>query len=132
MLSEPISTGRVVRIEGDAVEIAVPRNEKCKSCGICPLTENGLVLLKVKADTQVKVGDRVRIKTKDRYVILSAFILYIIPVIALIFGYFLGGIFFSPEPLKIIFGFLFMGISFAVNRVLDKKIKFPQEIELIT
>lgn len=131
MLTEPSLNGRVVRVEGDIVEIAVPRSERCKSCGICPIASDGTILLKVKLDGQVKVGDEVKVMTKDRYVILSAFIVYIIPVIALIIGYFLGDSLFSSEPLKIGFGFLFMGISFLINRIIDKKVRFPQEIEVI-
>ncbi len=131
MLSEPVSSGKVVKVEGDTVEIAVPRSERCKSCGICPLSADGSVLLKVNVDRDVKVGDEVKIRTKDKYVILSAFIIYIIPVIALITGYFLGGLLFSSELLKIVSGFLFMGTSFLIDRFLDKKVRFPQEIELI-
>lgn len=131
MLSEPSSTGRVVRIEGDTAEIAIPRSERCKSCGICPLSSDDSVLLRVRVDKEVKVGDKVKIKTKDRYVILSAFIVYIIPVIALIIGYFLGDFLFSTETLKIGLGFLFMVISFLVNKIIDKRVRFPQEIEVV-
>lgn len=82
-------------------------------------------------DTPLKIGDRVKIKTEDKYVITSAFILYIVPVIALIGGYFLGGLISSSEVFKIIFGFLFMGVSFLVNRFIDKRVRFPQVIEPI-
>lgn len=131
MLSEPETNGRVVRIDGDFVEVAIPRSERCKSCGICPFGKDDTILLRIQMSTPVKVGDRVRVKTEDRYVILSAFILYIVPVIALLGGYILGGLFSTSEIFKIIFGFLFMGISFFVNRIIDKKVKFPQIIEPI-
>jgi len=131
MLSEPETTGRVVRIDGEFVEISIPRSKRCKACGICPLGENNTVLLRFKVDTPLKIGDRVKIKTEDKYVITSAFILYIVPVIALIGGYFLGGLISSSEVFKIIFGFLFMGVSFLVNRFIDKRVRFPQVIEPI-
>jgi len=129
MLSEPEAIGRIVKIDGDFVEISIPRSERCKACGICPLGGNDTVLLRVKSNIPLKVGERVRVRTEDRYVILSAFILYIIPVIALIGGYFLGGLVSSSEVFRIVFGFLFMGISFWVNRFIDKKVKFPQVLE---
>ncbi|MCX7794996.1 MAG: SoxR reducing system RseC family protein [bacterium] len=131
MLSEPETSGRVIRIEGDFVEIAIPRSERCKSCGICPFGKDDTVLLRIQMSTPVKIGDRVKIRTEDKYIILSAFILYIVPVIALLMGYILGGTFFSLEIFKIISGFLFMGISFWVNRIIDKKLRFPQIVEPI-
>ncbi|MGC8971301.1 MAG: SoxR reducing system RseC family protein [bacterium] len=131
MLSEPETIGRVVRIDGEFVEVSIPRSERCKACGICPLGENDTVLLRFKVDTPLKIGDKVKVRTEDRYVIASAFILYIVPVIALICGYLLGGLISSSEVFKIVFGFLFMGVSFLVNRFIDKKIKFPQVIEPI-
>lgn len=131
MLSEPETNGRVVKIDGKFVEVAIPRSERCKSCGICPFGKDDTVLLRIQMNTPVKVGDKVKVKTEDKYVILSAFILYIVPVIALLGGYLLGGLFFSSEVFKIIFGFSFMGISFLINRIIDKKVKFPQIIEPI-
>lgn len=131
MLSEPEASGRVVRIDGEFAEVAIPRSERCKSCGICPFSGGDSVLLRIRMDVPVKVGDRVKIRTEDRYVILSAFILYIVPVIALLVGYLVGNLLFSSEIFKVILGFLFMGFSFLVNRIIDKKVKFPQIIEPI-
>lgn len=129
MLSEPETSGRVVRIDGEFVEVAIPRNERCKSCGICPFSAGDNVLLRIRMDVPVKVGDKVKIRTEDKYVILSAFILYIFPVIALLVGYLVGNLLFPSEIFKVFFGFLFMGISFLINRIIDKKVRFPQIIE---
>ncbi len=131
MLSEPETIGRVVRIDGEFAEVAIPRSERCKSCGICPFSGNDSVLLRIQMNAPVKVGDRVKIRTEDRYVILSAFILYIFPIIALLVGYLVGNLIFSSEIFKVIFGFLSMGLSFWVNRIIDKKVKFPQIVEPI-
>jgi sigma-E factor negative regulatory protein RseC len=131
MLNEPVSNGKVVRKEGPIVDVLVSKSERCKSCGICFSMGNDKILIRAKTDNPVEIGEEVKIYTEDKYVILSAFILYVVPVIAMLFGYFLGGIFFSKETWKIIFGFSFMGIAFAFNRFIDKKVKFPQKVEPI-
>ncbi|MGB9682082.1 MAG: SoxR reducing system RseC family protein [bacterium] len=131
MLNEPVSNGKVVRKDGDMVDILVARSERCKSCGLCFSMGNDKILIRVKTDSPVEIGEEVRIFTEDRYVILSAFILYIVPVIALILGYFLGSIFSNKEPFKIVSGFLFMGLAFIFNRFIDKRVRFPQRVEPI-
>jgi len=131
MLNEPVSNGKVIRKEGEMVDILVARSERCKSCGLCFAMGNDKILIRAKTDKPLEIGEEVRIFTEDRYVMLSALILYILPVIALILGYFFGGIFSSKESWKIVSGFSFMGLTFIFNRFIDKRVKFPQKVEPI-
>ena len=94
--------------------------ESCASCKLCPgQTAVVEAINGINADT----GDTVIIDMADKKVIGAAFLVYIVPLVMLIAGYFLGSAVFNGETAGIITGFLFMAVTFALVIRVDKKVK---------
>lgn len=71
------------------------------------------MLITVDTDLPLSAGDKVKLETNTKYVLLSAFAVYILPVILLIAGY-------AVHTLYL--GLALMIISFLILFIIDKKI----------
>lgn len=94
--------------------------ENCASCGLCPGKTAKVLAVN---DINAAVGDTVIIDMPDSRVLGAAFLVYIVPLIMLIIGYFSGHALFNSEIAGIITGFLFMAAAFTTIICIDKKIK---------
>ncbi|MBN2061485.1 MAG: SoxR reducing system RseC family protein [Deltaproteobacteria bacterium] len=63
--------------------------EHCKSRGSCDISRSSMVV-EVNNDAHAKVGDHVELSVPDGTVIKLSLIVYFFPIIALLFGAFLG------------------------------------------
>ncbi|KGG81500.1 positive regulator of sigma(E),RseC/MucC [Caloranaerobacter azorensis H53214] len=123
--------GFVSRIEGDRAEVIVRRvsscGDKCTSCkGGCSVPG---IKTTIKNTLGAKPGDYVEIRMNTSIVLKSAFLVYVLPLILMIFGISLSIYLFKNmgysnyENLGFIAGLLFLGFSFIILRLYDKKIK---------
>ena len=82
--------GVVIELNGKTAKVRASRHSDCKNCGACP-GDNAIVL-----DTQnplsAKVGQLVTFEIQETNMLQGAFIVYIMPLIAIAVGAFLGGI----------------------------------------
>lgn len=119
-----LQTGIVKKVSGSAAEIEITRSsacgENCASCGLCP---GRTASVEASNIIGAKIGDMVVIDMADKKVLGAAFLVYIVPVIILIMGYFAGETIFGSETSGIITGFLLMAITFAAMIFTDKKRK---------
>ncbi|MBQ6558086.1 MAG: SoxR reducing system RseC family protein [Clostridia bacterium] len=94
--------------------------ESCASCGLCP----GQTAV-VKADNAIgaKSGDTVIIDMADQKVLGAAFLVYIVPVVVLIIGYFIGYAIFKTEIYGAVTGFILMAVTFVIIMMFDKRLK---------
>ena len=117
-------TGIVQKLQRNIAEVKIMRSsscgESCASCGLCPGREAKVFAIN---DINAAVGDTVIIDMADGKVLGAAFLVYIVPLIMLIIGYFSGYTVFNSEVLGIIMGFLFMAATFIVIISIDRKIK---------
>ena len=117
-------TGIVQKLQHNIAEVKITRSsacgESCASCGLCPGREAKVFAIN---DINAAVGDTVIINMADGKVLGAAFLVYIVPLIMLIIGYFSGHAVFNSEALGIIMGFLFMAATFIVIIRIDRKIK---------
>jgi len=115
--------GRVISITNGIATVQIRRStacgDKCASCGGCSATKGNAI---VNNQLGAKVGETVRFELDDNKVLLCAFIVYIVPLFALIFGY---------VAFDILYGVAFFVVPFAILKVLDKKIA-PKFIGKIT
>lgn len=84
-------TGIVVEVDGSKAKIAIERSEACNKCGACRLAERGQqMILTVDNAIQAKTGDRVTIDLKASSLLSATFIIYVLPLAALLLGVALG------------------------------------------
>lgn len=80
--------GVVMETSGKMAKVRASKHSECEHCGICAGTN--AVILEVINETDVKRGQRVLIENKQTNKILVAFIIYIVPILAVGCGIFLG------------------------------------------
>lgn len=129
--------GYVSNVDNGIAHLEVRRasacGDKCGSCGggcSVPITK-----VKVKNTLRAEKGDLVEVKVQTRFILKSAFLVYIMPLIMMIAGIALGISVFQSigienyESLGFVVGLILLGVSFFILRVLDKKIKENNKIE---
>ncbi len=62
-------------------------NAACESCGVCHLDPNKLQVLQVRQQVDARPGDVVELEVNPGFAIKSAFLLFFLPLIALLVGY---------------------------------------------
>jgi len=121
--------GVVVELKGkNTVLVMCTKSSLCENCasnGNCTLGEDDRTrLIEVGNPLGAVVGDRVRISTSTQSFLTSSFLLYIVPLIALVIGAIAGKLVgenlptgLDPNVLSAIFGVFFMIGSFVILRV---------------
>lgn len=130
--------GYVVSIEGDVAVVDVRRTsacgDKCSSCGggcNIPATR-----VNIENNLEARIGDFVEVRMETKTVMKSAFIAYVIPLIMLILGVGVGIYVFKSFGIKnyesfgFFVGLLFLGISYLILRMIDKKIRESNSLKL--
>lgn len=123
--------GYVVKTTDKKAIIDVKRStacgDKCSSCG----NSCSVPSVRVEAINKIgaKSGDFVEIQMETKTILKSAFIAYIIPLFMLIIGI-ISGINFGKfndinnyEMVGLLFGIVFLFISFIILKAIDNKIK---------
>lgn len=123
-------TGLVVGIEGKNAKITIERKSACGSCKGCRLGSSDETSMTIEVSNEVgaSVGDLVAVDMESTNVLLAAFIMYGIPLLALLtgvfFSYGLSQIFnYSSDFIHMIWGILFTVISFFIIKMNEEKIK---------
>ena len=113
-----LRTGRVVGVLDGEVEVCFERPEACARCGACTGHKHES-LVKIPGDAPV--GSWVDVDMPEAQVLKASLLAYVIPLVMLLAGLALGSVLFSNEMLWAATGVLFMGISWALLHVIDKK-----------
>jgi sigma-E factor negative regulatory protein RseC len=129
--------GTVVELKGKHTAVVVcEKSSFCKNCAsmeACRLGDDNRSML-VDAHNMIgaKVGDKVKVVTSSKSFLQSSFILYIVPLLALVIGAAIGhtlgeGLEAGPDPnlLSALIGIAFMIGSFLVIRIGSRAI--PRE-----
>ena len=117
--------------------------ENCATNGHCTLGDDDKTrLIEVQNSLGATVGEQVRIATTTKSFLQSSFLLYIVPLIALVIGAVVGKLIgenmtvgLKPDLLSAVFGVFFMAGSFVILRVgtsvLLKENYMPKIIEIL-
>jgi sigma-E factor negative regulatory protein RseC len=140
-------TGTVVELQGRHVAMVLCRKSTfCASCaamGLCHVGEDGhSMLVETHNVLGAVVGDKVRIAGRPKRFLLASFLLYVVPLLALIGGAVLGEILGAFYALHIdrnlvaaILGITFMVGAFFIirigSRVIPRGIFMPEIIEIL-
>jgi sigma-E factor negative regulatory protein RseC len=130
-----IRQGFVSSTVGQRAVIQLTRHTACGDCGACQLGEENMQLqVEVINKIGAQNGDRVEIEMSDEKVLKAAFIVYIIPLIALFVGMGLVQLLFGQlqivEGLSAIAGISLMVLSFLFIRRADKARKEGGKYEM--
>lgn len=80
--------GVVIEINGNMAKVKSNRHGDCKNCGACP--GDGATVLEVQNPLGAKPGQRVVFEIKEENMLKAAFVVYILPIIAIFLGSMLG------------------------------------------
>lgn len=139
--------GTVVELKSKLVAVVMcTKSSLCENCatnGNCALGDDGSTrLIEVQNPVNAEVGEQVRIATTTKSFLQSSFLLYIVPLIALVVGAITGKLVgenvstgLDPNLLSAVFGVFFMAGSFVILRVgssvLNKESYMPKIIEIL-
>ncbi len=116
-------TGVVTEVINNRIKIKILRpsacSGNCSECGACS-SKNHLV----EAENQVgaKIGDEVLLDMTSNKVINAAFLTYILPLLMLVLGYYIGIVTRIGEGFSILMCFIFMVITFFILHLYDKRV----------
>lgn len=128
--------GKVVAVGDNKATVKIKRNSACGDCKACELGMSNLSELNVEVENTMGagIGDHVRLEMGTPDVLKAAFVVYTIPLMALLIGivgtYFATGKEGSPnEFLMIAVGFTLMILSGFFVKMKDNKIKSNSSLE---
>lgn len=121
--------GVVERIVKEKAVVRVQQSSSCASCearGACNIENDKPILVEVRNDLQARVGDDVEISIPSRSLIKMGILVYLLPVLGLILGAYVGNAFSTPLDLdsnlaSFLGGALALGVSFGVLKKIDRK-----------
>lgn len=119
--------GIVRKIEKNNAWILLQKGEQCHGCNACQVFGDGSAEILATNEINAQPGDKVEIEIAPKQVIKHSAIVFLIPVLALIIGYFLGVKFLtalslSEEPAGIIGSLALMIISYFFILLYDRKV----------
>ena len=139
--------GTVIERKGKQVAVVICKKsslcEHCATSGSCTMGDDDRTrLIEVHNLLGAEVGDQVRIATSTKSFLQSSFLLYIVPLIALVVGAIAGKLVgenldtgLDPNLLSAVFGVFFMSGSFVILRVgssvLEQDSYMPKIIEIL-
>ena len=119
-----IEKGEVIKVDKKNVVVSFERKTECDKCGMCAFGKDDMkVKVTLKNNVNAKIGDIVEVSMGDKFVLASAFIVYLIPI-ALI-GIFIGIAVACnlSEVLQMVLALTGFVLGFIISAVIDKKIK---------
>jgi len=114
--------GQVVEIIGDKAKIKVKRQEACSKCGGCgvAISGKGDSYLQALTTANAEVGQTVKVASDTRQVLRATFVVYVVPILALLAGLWLGQVLFG-EPASLVLGVILLLLSYLAVRAYDRK-----------
>ena len=115
-----LRTGRVVSARDGELEVCFERPEACAHCGACG-GQKEKTLVKLSGD--VPVGRWIDVDMPEGQVLKASLLAYVIPLVMLLAGLWLGSLLFAQEALWAVAGIVCMLLSWFVLRLLDRRVR---------
>ncbi len=127
--------GIVEAVAGDKVVIRITQSSSCGTCesrAACSIENDKEIRVEVKNDLHAKAGDHVEISLPAPSLFKMGMLVYLFPVLALIFGAGIGHLSagyleMDANLASITGGIAALGISFAVLRIIDRSVRSKPE-----
>ncbi|MGI6659922.1 MAG: SoxR reducing system RseC family protein [Dethiobacteraceae bacterium] len=118
--------GLVVEVKEDKAVVAVKRHDVCSKCGGCGVAASGRGETQLEALNKVNatVGQTVKIYSDTSHILKASFMVYIVPLLALLAGLFIGQQLEGSAGLRldVLLGAVFLLISYFLVRSYDRKV----------
>jgi len=119
-------TGIVIATSENKAKVKASRHGDCENCGVCP-GDNAMVV-EVQNPIDASVGQRVAFEIQEANMLLAAFVVYILPLLALLAGAILGGILGNNLNQNILVyqiggGILFFAVAVIYMKRYDRAVK---------
>jgi len=118
-----VEQGIVAEVKGEKLIVNIERNPACVSCKACSMGEGKKMEIEFDNTIGAKKGDRVKIALDDSIILKGSFLFYVVPLLGLIIGLFIGKVFAEkidlPMPAEVtstLFGIIVMIMSFIIVR----------------
>ncbi len=124
----------VKKVEKDKVTVEIEAGGGCKSCAMQSICggDDKTIRHTIKTDMDLSVDDKVRLYISPGVKILSSFIIFIIPILAMILFYLIGNYLLSfKEEFAIVFSFVGLLVSGIFIYLIDKKFAKKVHIEIV-
>jgi sigma-E factor negative regulatory protein RseC len=82
--------GEVTALQGNRATVKIEANKGCERCRLCKRLSDTEMIVHAYTVKPVQIGERVVLGFRPGVIVQSAFILYLIPLICLVLGYFAG------------------------------------------
>jgi len=118
--------GEVLEINGEIAQVRMTMGDKCKSCNICTAFGENSKILEAKNTIDAQIGDTVLVEVNPKMVVGHSFLVFIVPIILLLSGYFIGYNLSWPGSISndargIIGAILFFLLSFVIIKMYNNK-----------
>lgn len=118
------SQGKVVSIEGDKLKVSVDVGTECLGCpskSHCNMGDGKGKTISVINLCGAEVNDHIIFETEPSKVLISSFLIWILPIISMFVGYFVV-INFAQGFWPVLAAMVFLFLSFFLLRIIDKAI----------
>ncbi|MCB2310743.1 SoxR reducing system RseC family protein [Clostridium tagluense] len=110
-------------LEGNMAKVKVGRHGECKNCGACP--GDSALIIEAQNLIGAKAGQRVAFEIKETNMLMAAFVVYIVPLIAILLGVIAGQAIamkfgYSVRGFQIVGGTLTFILSILNIKIFDK------------
>ena len=115
--------GEVVELRNGVVVVKLEAGMRCMTCaarGACQAFGTGVRRIEVPSRGEVKPGQHVVLKYKSQSRILSALLVFLVPIAGLVGGFAVGVELFGSQGAGVLGAFLGLGVGFGVLRLIDK------------
>ncbi len=120
-----LEQGVVIKKNGKGMEVRMQPSAACESCGVCFVDKSKFQVLRVEQKTDAQPGDVVEVEVRPGFAIRSAFLLFFLPLVMFIVGYYLFPKIWSIPGLNAVYegilgGIITMGLTYTAVHFYDK------------
>jgi sigma-E factor negative regulatory protein RseC len=92
-------------LKGNMAKVKVGRHGECKNCGACP--GDSALIIEAQNSIGAKAGQKIAFEMKETNMLMAAFVVYIVPLIAILVGIIVG------QAVALKFGYFVQGFQIA-------------------
>ncbi len=129
--------GEVTSIQGNKAIVKIQATKGCERCRLCTRISDTEMTIQANTIKPVNIGDRVILGFRPGIIIQSAFILYLLPLIALVVGYYVGKFLINSlsmngreELIPALLSLTFLFATFVPIRFYDRKKKEDRRFQV--
>ena len=114
------SNGKVIEINGNKIKLKMFKESSCAHCSGCGDANKMARELELTYNGEVEVGDIVTFELEDSKMLKIGFIVYVLPILMMIAGYFISNRLGHSETTSVLISLGFLIISFVCLHIYDK------------